>query len=196
MAADYPVSELDLHARHNWLVRRRTEITEQIRSQEAWCDPKVAAWWVWGISQWIGGGLVCRSPPAAPPAANRFDGRGVHRLGRRRSGVESLRRLYASLAARLERVNILSGDWSGAVTPAVTTRHGITGVFLDPPYTDKSGREDRLYARGRSQGRPRGPGLGGRPRRRPEAPHRPVWLRGRIPDAAELVGVRVEERRK
>lgn len=54
--ADYPVSELDLHARHSWLMNRREEIAEKMRADEGWCDPKVAAWWVWGISQWIGGG--------------------------------------------------------------------------------------------------------------------------------------------
>ena len=143
-AADYPVSALDMHARHNWLVRRRTEITEQIRSQEAWCDPKVAAWWVWGISQWIGGGW-CAGPQRLHRQRPDVEGRGVHRRDGGGRG-ESLGRLYASLAARLERVNILSGDWSRVVTPAVTTRHGITGVFLDPPYTDGSGRDDRLYA--------------------------------------------------
>lgn len=38
-AADHPISELELHARHTWLVRQKREVTEQIRSQEAWCDP-------------------------------------------------------------------------------------------------------------------------------------------------------------
>jgi DNA adenine methylase len=143
-AANYPVSALDLHARHNWLVRRRTEITEQIRSQEAWCDPRVAAWWVWGISQWIGGGW-CAGPHRLHRQRPGVEGRGVHRRDGGSRG-EALRRLYASLAARLERANILSGDWSGAVTPAMTTRYGTTGVFLDPPYTNESGRKDGLYA--------------------------------------------------
>jgi 16S rRNA G966 N2-methylase RsmD len=40
----------------------------------------------------------------------------------------------------------LNRDWSKVITPAVTTRHGMTGVFLDPPYTHDSGREHGLYA--------------------------------------------------
>ena len=30
--------------------------------------------------------------------------------------------------------------------PSVTVKHGITGIFLDPPYTDEAGRTDALYA--------------------------------------------------
>jgi DNA adenine methylase len=144
-AADYPVSELDLHARHAWLLRQERELTEQIRTQEAWCDPKVAEWWVWGISQWIGGGW-CSGTHRLYRQRPDVEGRGVHRRGPGSRG-ESLQQLYAFLAARLERVNIFSGDWKRAVQPAVTTRHGITGVFLDPPYTEESRRKDGLYAK-------------------------------------------------
>ena len=143
-AADYPVSELDSHARHSWLVRQRPEIAEQIRTEEAWCDPKVAAWWVWGISQWIGGGW-CAGTHRLHRQRPDLEGRGVHRQGNCRR-AEALRRLYGEIAARLERVSILNRDWSKVVTPAVTTRHGLTGVFLDPPYTHESGREHGLYA--------------------------------------------------
>ena len=40
----------------------------------------------------------------------------------------------------------MSGDWRRSVTRFLTTRHGLTGVFLDPPYTDDSERENRIYA--------------------------------------------------
>jgi hypothetical protein len=56
-AASWPVSEVDLTARHLWLVRWRAERNiEHLLGDPAWCDPKVAGWWVWGISCWIGGG--------------------------------------------------------------------------------------------------------------------------------------------
>ena len=32
-------------------------------------------------------------------------------------------------------VRVACGDWSRVVKDSVTTRHGLTGVFLDPPYT-------------------------------------------------------------
>lgn len=152
-AANYPVSELDLHARHSWLVKQRREIAEKIRTDEAWCDPKISAWWVWGISQWIGGGWCESSNPCNKRPSSEV--RGVHRLSYQRPGLEgngvhrrgqSLPEHYLKLAERLREVRILNGDWSRLVTPAVTTRQGMTGVFLDPPYTKESGRKKGLYA--------------------------------------------------
>jgi DNA adenine methylase len=40
----------------------------------------------------------------------------------------------ATLAGRLRDVRVACGDWKRVVTESVTTRHGITSVFLDPPY--------------------------------------------------------------
>lgn len=53
---DDPVSELDLHARHAWLVVRLEEMADQLRADPEYYDAKVAGWWVWGICQWIGTG--------------------------------------------------------------------------------------------------------------------------------------------
>ena len=49
------------------------------------------------------------------------------------------------LAARLRDVRVLSGDWTRCLTESLTTRHGITGVFLDPPYGDEI-EQTRVYA--------------------------------------------------
>ncbi|AFZ67111.1 DNA adenine methylase [Deinococcus peraridilitoris] len=59
--ADHPVNELDLHARHAWLVAQRERLTTQLREDPDAFDAKVAGWWVWGISQWIGSGW-CTQP--------------------------------------------------------------------------------------------------------------------------------------
>ena len=53
--ADHPVVELDLHARHRWLVGR-ADFRERMRADPEFYDAKVAGWWVWGISMWIGSG--------------------------------------------------------------------------------------------------------------------------------------------
>jgi hypothetical protein len=34
----------------------------------------------------------------------------------------------------LRDVRVTCGDWSRVVKDSVTVRHGLTGVFLDPPY--------------------------------------------------------------
>lgn len=58
--ADWPVNEADLHARHLWLVKQG-EFREKMKTDPEYFDTKVAGWWVWGISQWIGSGW-CKMP--------------------------------------------------------------------------------------------------------------------------------------
>lgn len=53
--ADWPVNESDLHARHAWLVEQRGELVSRLEGDPDYCDPKIAGWWLWGVSQWIGG---------------------------------------------------------------------------------------------------------------------------------------------
>jgi hypothetical protein len=52
---------------------------------------------------------------------------------------------FSALSDRLKRVRVCSGDWSRVCGPSVTFKHGITGVFLDPPYADTAGRQSDLY---------------------------------------------------
>ena len=78
--ADWPVSEIDLHARHRWLVgvdprspwsdtpylhamtppsalvRQRREFRERMRSDPDYYDVRTAGWWCWGLCCWIGSG--------------------------------------------------------------------------------------------------------------------------------------------
>ena len=55
-----------------------------------------------------------------------------------------LENYFGELQARLRRVRILAGDWTRCMGDSVTTRHGVTAVFLDPPYSHE-GRESKLY---------------------------------------------------
>jgi DNA adenine methylase len=64
--ADAPVNEADLHARHQWLVDRAA-FREAMKADPEHYDAKVAGWWVWGISQWIGSGW-CRNAGTDRPA--------------------------------------------------------------------------------------------------------------------------------
>jgi hypothetical protein len=43
-------------------------------------------------------------------------------------------------------VRVCAGDWQRVCGPSVTHRHGITAVFLDPPYADTAERTEGLYA--------------------------------------------------
>jgi len=62
-AADWPVNEADLHARHLWLVRRTADLTERLMADPDFHDPKAAGWWLWGICQWIGSGWCSGEGP-------------------------------------------------------------------------------------------------------------------------------------
>lgn len=55
--ASSPVSELDMHARHRWLVENATpEHVERLRRYPDYYDVQMAGWWVWGACCWIGAG--------------------------------------------------------------------------------------------------------------------------------------------
>ena len=86
--ADWPVSEPDLHARHRWLVAQLPALRRKLVQDPDYCDPRVAGWWVWGISQWIGSGWCSGSHAMAgvhaqphqkrPAIGGDNAGRGVH----------------------------------------------------------------------------------------------------------------------
>jgi site-specific DNA-adenine methylase len=52
-----------------------------------------------------------------------------------RQRTEYIREWFEALSDRLRHVRVACGDWSRITKDSVTTRHGLTGVFLDPPYT-------------------------------------------------------------
>ena len=61
--ADWPVNENDLHARHAWLKPQRDTLSARLEGDPDYFDVKIAGWWVWGISCWIGAGFCTNSGP-------------------------------------------------------------------------------------------------------------------------------------
>lgn len=136
--AGYPVSELDLHARHRWLVAARPRVEALLEDPDAY-DAKAAGWWVWGISQWIGSGWCevksanVRQLPHVSASGTGAIGAGIHAaFFEEKTG--GLLPYLRQLAARLRRVRVTCGDFERILGPSVTWRHGLTAVFLDPPY--------------------------------------------------------------
>lgn len=152
--ADWPVSEADLSARHLALVRGRAEVTDRLQADPEWCDPKLAGWWVWGACCWIAGGWCSGDGPWVSDGARLVlgnAGQGINRqlphLGNAGQGVNrqlphlgnagrGIRGEMERLSARLRRVRIACGDWRRVLGDSVTWRHGVTGVLLDPPYSE------------------------------------------------------------
>jgi hypothetical protein len=168
-AADWPVNEIDLMARHSWLVRHRQPITEQLCADPAWYDARSAGWWVWGACNWIGSGWCSGNGPwvhdgtslvrkegNAGQGINRKlphlgdAGQGINRklphLGDAGQGInrqlpdgstprgEFIRAWMRELHERLRDVRVTCGDWQRVCQDSMTTRHGLTAIFLDPPY--------------------------------------------------------------
>lgn len=64
---EWPVNEADLHARHQYLVNYKGVLRGRVMGDPMFYDVRLAAWWVWGISQWIGSGWCQeRSVKGAP----------------------------------------------------------------------------------------------------------------------------------
>ena len=157
--ADYPVSHIDLGARHGWLMAQRDRIGAEMQDPDWPGDAKVAGWWLWGQCCWIGSGW-CDWFGQIPHASNA--GMGVQAIGQiphastAGMGVQAIGKIpHASnagmgadalltscgrtawawlhrIADRLERVRVVHGDWSRCLNNHFGGDD--TAVFLDPPY--------------------------------------------------------------
>ena len=147
---DWPTNEADLIARHSWLVRNAPGLLQRLEADPDYYDAKVAGWWCWGACNWIGSGWCSGTGPWVHDGDKLVDarklphlgdaGRGVNRklphlgdAGRGRSAY--IYEWFAALMDRTRGVRVAVGDWQRVLTDSVTVRHGLTGVFLDPPYT-------------------------------------------------------------
>ncbi len=160
---DWPCNEADLFARHSWLVRQKESLLDRLHADPRWFDAEIAGWWCWGACNWIGSGWCSGTGPWVHDGERLVDSRQLPHLGNAGQGVNRqlphlgdagkgvnrqlphlsagqgrsayIREWFAALQARMRNVRVACGDWSRVVTESVTTRHGMTGVFLDPPYT-------------------------------------------------------------
>ena len=169
--ASDPRTELDLTARHLWLVNEgAARLRPHLMADPEWHDPQVAGWWLYGIAMWIGTGWCRGDGPwtrrkilgdladdgrgvrAQLPHLG-SDGQGVHaklpHLGDDGRGVpvaDSIRVLAQQLSRRLRGVLVTSGDFERVLSDsAMRAAKGVTGVFLDPPYrqhTDEYASQD------------------------------------------------------
>ena len=169
--ADWPVNENDLNARHAYLTERRSSLVAKLEGDPDYFDAKIAGWWIWGMCAWIGGEFCSGKGPwkvidgelvnvkssdqkgisrKRPHLSNK--GQGINRqcphLGNKGQGINrkktAIYEWFEALSNRLCRVRVCCGDWSRICGPSPTTKIGLTGVFLDPPYCSTD-REAELY---------------------------------------------------
>ena len=156
---DYPVSHIDLFARHRWLTEpdRVATLRAALMDPEWPGDPQIAGWWLWGQCCWIGSGWCDPSQHdegvvdsdgllgKIPFVGSRGRGTQAGSLGNiphvtdAGMGIQALRddarQWLGSLADRLARVRIIHGDWTRCLNYHYGTHHnGTVAIFLDPPY--------------------------------------------------------------
>lgn len=151
--ADWPVTEIDLHARHAWLISESATLTENMLGDPEYYNAKIAGWWLWGISAWLGTDWCTGNGPwvlkdnrlqmktGDEPGSKRqlpmlsVRGTGAHQVSLQNGKLEVL---IDMLSKRLRHVRIVCGDYKRTLTTSVTHYHGLTAVFLDPPYATKN----------------------------------------------------------
>ena len=120
-AADWPVNENDLHARHIWLVERKDSLQARLEGSPTFFDAQAAGWWVWGICAWIGSGWCSGKGPwvvvedgGARQLVHLGAGRGVNRqlvhLGNAGQGVNRKRVHLGNAGQGVNRQRVHLGD--------------------------------------------------------------------------------------
>ena len=156
--ADWPVNENDLHARHAWLVGQKDSLQARLEGDPEYYEAKIAGWWVWGLCCWIGRRWCHGKGPWSVVekklVRNAESEQGIHRVRVHLSDASRRGILHASASKRLEWfqalqerlrwVRVCCGEWQRVCGHTVTTRYGITGMFLDPPYSATL-RDAKLY---------------------------------------------------
>ena len=143
--ADYPVSHIDMGARHRWLMGQREELGTALQDPDWPGNAKVAGWWLWGQCSWIGSGW-CEWVGKVPHVSDA--GRGIQAIGQVphvnnagrgmwTTGGDTALRWLGQLASRMERVRVVHGDWSRCLN----NHYGgtDTAIFFDPPYAEYEG---------------------------------------------------------
>lgn len=129
-----PVNEIDMHARHQFILNFVDEnFINRMEQDPDFFDSKIAGWWAWGLACSVGNNWLQKKGLSALPH--------LSTLGQGINGANfNAKDMFSALAERLKRTRIVTGDWSRICTPTVTykntalSKDGVTFVFLDPPY--------------------------------------------------------------
>ena len=167
--ADWPVNHADLSARKRVINASTENMTARLIADDTYYDIKIAAYWIWAASCWIGSGLT--RPYAMPNISN--GGKGIHAIGKiphishGGKGIHAIGKMphlsgggmvtdpynttiyetFRKLSERLRYVRVVCGDWKQVCGGNWQDDLGAVGIFFDPPYSDTAKRYDNLYAK-------------------------------------------------
>jgi len=164
---DWPVDHANLNARKLKLISHENYLLENLIKNDEWCDPKLAGYWIWAASCWIGAGLtrVNQIPQISHGGKGIHalgqiphvgtGGMGVHKLSKRQAingsdkNVQepyntNLYKWFRELSERLRYVRVVCGDWTRVCGGNWQDNNGTVGIFFDPPYGVKD-RNTAVY---------------------------------------------------
>jgi len=130
ISTGYPPDEITLHARHRWLYEGTPALKAAMIEDVEAHDVERAAWWLWGISMWLGPtwmnprGVKSRQIPKIALRG------GIHCYTQLEAQI-----LMRELSSRFQRTAVCTGDWSRICTDSFLSGKP-TAVFLDPPYAE------------------------------------------------------------
>lgn len=124
----WPMIEHDFHARARWLNGDGAAIVEQVLTDPAWFDARIAGWWAWVVS--------------ASLHPTRWPTIGDHPRGlNNRQPDDVWDDRFDRLAGRVRHLHVRT-SWQATLRD--DPKGTVKGVFLDPPYK-LALRESRLY---------------------------------------------------
>lgn len=146
-------------------MENKEKLVSALIEDPEWYDAKMAGYWIWGVSCWIGSGFIsgkkCNKPQIYGPRGVHKLGKrpqisssmGIHKLGERPDNTdiyekpynENIYEWFKELSNRLRYVQVVYGDWKKACGDWSDKIESSVGVFLDPPYSEKMGRNTVYY---------------------------------------------------
>ena len=147
---DWPVNHADLNARRKRLLAESDRLLAKLCADDMFYDAKLAGYWIWCASCWIGSGLTC-----ADGIPNIVWDNGVtavrgqipnitHDQGVTGNKKSELRNWFDKLSARLRYVKVVCGDWMRVCGGNWQDINAPVGIFFDPPYGIED-RDTRIY---------------------------------------------------
>ena len=135
-----PVCEVNTEAEHAALMCSGEGLRDRL-GDPGYSDLALAAYWIRGANEWIGSGWAGGEGPWSWSKATGWQKRdrklphlGDAGTGQYEQRVEWVSAWLCALRDRLCEVRIACGDFERVLGDSSTTKHGLTGVFLDPPY--------------------------------------------------------------
>ena len=134
---DWPVNHADLIARRRVLIANEQRLLDGLMSNPDWHDAKLAGYWIWATSCWIGSGPT-KGDSLKRPAL-------TCDVGITAAKGKAVYDWMRVLQERLRCVKVVCGDWSRVCGGNWQSMNAPTGIFMDPPYSVSDRRKNIYY---------------------------------------------------